>query len=150
VVAGDGPCRDALRDQIRQLRLFRAVSLAGYLDAELPAVMAATDAMVVPSGYEPAGRVVLEAAAAEVPVAVAETGGLTELVDAGRTGVTFAPRDPASLAEAVSGLLSDAQRARRMARAAANLLSDRHSPAAVAAAMAGVYHAVVPAPALFG
>jgi glycogen(starch) synthase len=148
VVAGHGPYRATLIEQIRRLRLYRAVSLAGFLSAELAAVMGASDAMVVPSAYEPTGRTVLEAAAAGVPVAAAATGGLTELVHPGRTGVTFQARDPAALARAVSVLLSDRDGAQVLARAARNLVADRHSWTAISAAVAGTYKELADAPAL--
>ena len=57
-------------------------------------MLAATDATVVPSIYEPFGMVALEAAAAGAPLAVAATGGLAEIVEPGVTGVTFPPRTP--------------------------------------------------------
>ena len=70
-------------------------------------MLAATDATVVPSLYEPFGMVALEAAAAGAPLAVAATGGLAEIVEPGVTGVTFPHSDPAALAGAVGSLLAD-------------------------------------------
>ena len=61
VVAGDGPYRPTLRQLAHDLAVDRAVSFAGFLGGDLAATMAATDAMVVPSIYEPFGMVALEA-----------------------------------------------------------------------------------------
>ena len=99
VIAGDGPHRTELQEDVRRLRLQRAVSFAGFMgEGELPALMAATDALVVPSIYEPFGMVALEAASAGAPLAVAATGGLAEIVEPGETGVTFPAKSPEALA----------------------------------------------------
>jgi glycogen(starch) synthase len=132
VIAGDGPFSAELVSQAQSLQLRGAVSFAGFLGADLPATMAATDAMVVPSRYEPFGMVAIEAAAAGAPVAAASTGGLKEIVEPGRTGLTFAPGTPDKLARAVSRLLADRAGAARMARTARHVVADRYSWAAIA------------------
>jgi glycogen(starch) synthase len=83
--------------------------------------------------------VALEAAAAGGPLAVSATGGLAEFVVPGETGVTFPPGDPARLADAVSGLLSDEVRARRLARRARRLVSDRYGWSTIAERTAAAY-----------
>ena len=110
------------------------VRFAGFLDAtQLPAVLAATDATVVPSLYEPFGMVALEAAAAGAPLAVARTGGLAEIVEPGVTGVTFPHSDPDALAGAVDQLLGDEVFARRVARRARTMVGERYGWATIAA-----------------
>jgi len=150
VVAGDGPFRPELREQARRLKLQRAVSFAGFLGAgELPALMAATDALVVPSIYEPFGLVALEGASAGAPLAVAATGGLAEIVEPGVTGVTFPARDPAALAGAVGTLLADEVFARQVARQAQAMVVENYGWATVARRTAAVYSSAVrDAPAL--
>src|SRR5207253_2172733 len=96
-------------------------------EGELPALMAATDALVVPSIYEPFGMVALEGASAGAPLAVAATGGLAEIVEPDVTGVTFAPKSPDALAQSVGSLLADKSFARRVAqRARAIRPGDEH------------------------
>jgi glycogen(starch) synthase len=133
VVAGTGPAADALREQARAARLGRSVTFAGFVpDAELAALVAAADCAVVPSRYEPFGMVALEAAAAGTPVAVADVGGLAEIVEDGRTGVRFPPADPAGLADAVGRVLADEVFRRRLVRAARAVLVAEHGWAGVA------------------
>ncbi len=79
----------------------------------------AADACVVPSHSESFGLVALEAAACGVPVVAAAVGGLTTLVDDGRTGYLVEGRDPADFARPLATLLADASLAARMGRAAA-------------------------------
>jgi glycogen synthase len=143
VVAGDGPYRPELQAQVDRLGLGTAVSFAGFLGAHLPAVFAATDAVVVPSVYEPFGMVALEAAATGAPVAVAATGGLTEIVDHDVTGITFPVGDSHGLAETVSELLADRTRAQRLARSAQHMVRTRYGWAGIADRTAATYVAAI-------
>jgi glycogen(starch) synthase len=140
VIAGDGPARSGLLDEIRGHKLHRAVSLTGHLDpAALAAVMGAADAVVVPSRYEPLGTVAVEAAAAGAPVAVAATGGLAEIVAPGETGTVFRPGDPRGLADAVSTLLAEPAAARAMADRARVAVAERFSWSSIAGQVAQIY-----------
>jgi glycogen(starch) synthase len=144
VIAGDGPSRAYLRRQARLWKLERAVSFTGFLEQkQLATVLAATDAVVVPSAYEPSGMAALEAAAAGAPLAVATTGGLTELVESGVTAVTFPAGDPDGLAEAVDKLLADTTFARRLAARARHRVSAMYTWEMAASRIAEVYAGVV-------
>ena len=143
VIAGDGPYRGELEEMTRTLGLEHAVSFSGFLGSNLSSTMAATDAMVVPSLYEPFGMVALESAAAGAPLAVAATGGLAEIVEPGVTGLTFAARDDGALAHSVSMQLADQQRARRMAVAAKVMVRQRYGWPTVGSQTAAAYSAVL-------
>ena len=78
------------------------------------------DACVVPSHSESFGLVALEAAACGVPVVAAAVGGLTTLVDHGRTGYLVESRDPADYAGRLVGILADRGLAARLGSAAAS------------------------------
>jgi glycogen(starch) synthase len=133
VVSGDGPYKQELQEEVRGRKLQRAVSFTGFLGAgQLPAVLAAMDTVVVPSIYEPFGMVALEAAAAGAPIAVAQTGGLTEIVESGVTGVTFPAKSPDSLADAVSTLLADDALAEKVSREARSMVVERYGWATIA------------------
>lgn len=62
---------------------------------------------------EPFGRVILEAMACKKPVIGARAGAIPEIVEEGRTGLTFPPGDADSLAEAIVSVISDRDRIRR-------------------------------------
>ena len=77
VIAGEGPARESLVRQARELRLDEAVKFIGYLDrrTELPGCYAAGDAFVFASRTETQGLVLLEAMAQGTPVvSTAELG----------------------------------------------------------------------------
>jgi glycogen(starch) synthase len=143
VVAGDGPQRAELEGVAHRLGLDHAVSFTGFVGADLGPTMASTDAMVVPSIYEPFGLVALEAAAVGAPLAVAATGGLVEIVETGVTGLTFAARDDGALTEAVSVQIADREGACQMAKAAKAMVRERYGWSTVAAKTAACYAAVV-------
>ena len=79
----------------------------------------AADVCLVPSRSESFGLVALEAAACGTPVVAAAVGGLTTLVDHGRTGLLVEERAPADFARAVDTLLADPALAGAMSAAAA-------------------------------
>ncbi|MFI9530277.1 glycosyltransferase family 4 protein [Micromonospora rosaria] len=142
LIAGDGPYRAELQAEAERLALGDTIRFAGFLDAkQLPAVLGATDATVIPSLYEPFGMIALEAAAAGAPLAVAATGGLAEIVEPGVTGVTFPHSDPHALAGAVDQLLGDEVFARRVARSARAMVGKRYGWATIAERTAATYAA---------
>jgi glycogen(starch) synthase len=140
LVAGQGTHADFLLDQARAYRVRRAVRLLGHLpDRELAAILAATDAVVLPSRYEPFGMVALETAAAGTPLVASTAGGLGEVVRDGITGLSFAPGDVAGIARAVRTVLADPASARTRARAAHARLRTEFDWTRITAATAAVY-----------
>lgn len=144
VIAGDGDYRGALIEEAHRLKLHRAVSFPGHLDQPaLAAVLAAADAFVLPSRYEPTGTVALEAAASGAALVVASTGGLASIVEHGVTGVRFPVGEPEGLADAVTALLQDPTFAQTLAGRARQMVRERHSWHAIAARTAATYGAAV-------
>jgi glycogen(starch) synthase len=140
VVVGKGGMAADLQAQATRKRLGKSVRFTGFLaEDELAALYAAADVAVVPSSYEPFGLVALEAAALGVPLVVAATGGLAELVQDRVTGLHFPASDHAALADAVTEVLSDDVLARRISRTAKGRLVRDHSWATIAATTADIY-----------
>jgi glycogen(starch) synthase len=148
VIAGRGGHEPALARQVRERRVGRAVDFVGWLpESELHALIAAADALVVPSIYEPFGLVAIEGAALGTPLVVARTGGLAEFVTAGVTGRTFAPGDPAGLTHAVTAALHDREESMRMARTARERLRDAYGWSLIAERTQEAYDRAMAAPA---
>jgi glycogen(starch) synthase len=140
VVAGKGRHLEELLDQARRLRIRRAVDFVGHLsDRELRAALAAADAVVLPSRYEPFGIVALEAAAARAPLVASTAGGLGEVVIDGETGLAFTPGDVDGLTRAVERVLDDEHAATRRAGAAQSRLAADFDWGRIAVATAEVY-----------
>ena len=79
----------------------------------------AADLCIVPSRSESFGLVALEAAACGTPVVAAAVGGLTTLVDHGRTGFLVDDRAPEAFAAYADTILADPAAAAAMGAAAA-------------------------------
>jgi glycosyltransferase involved in cell wall biosynthesis len=106
VIVGDGPLRPELEELTRQLQLGDAVKFLGARpNTEMPGLLASADAAIIPSLMEATSVAALEAMSCAVPVAASRVGGLPEIIDR-EVGVLFEPADPASLANAVAGLLT--------------------------------------------
>lgn len=106
----------ALRELIAGAGLEDRVSWLGERE-DVPELMRALDALLLPSAEEPFGRALLEAMALEVPVLATAVGGPPELLRDGHEGYLLEPREPAAWAEAVMRLIEQPDRAREMGRA---------------------------------
>jgi glycosyltransferase involved in cell wall biosynthesis len=83
-------------------------------NAELPALYALMDVLVLPSLFEGIPRVIMEAAAMGVPAVATDVKGNREAVIDGRTGYLVAFADVPALAGAIEKLLRHPDQARRM------------------------------------
>ena len=99
VLVGEGILEPELREEARKLRLTDRVRFAGYR-RDIPAVLAASDALVLVSEREGLPRSVLEALAAGRPVIGTKTRGITDALDAG-SGWIVDKGDAAALAAAI-------------------------------------------------
>ncbi|MDQ1900560.1 glycosyltransferase family 4 protein [Paracoccus sp. WLY502] len=89
-----------------------------YARADLPALMARADWVVMPSiWWENAPLVLLEARAAGLPVICSGIGGMAEMVEHGVTGLHVPPGDPRPLAETMRAAAADRAGQARMAAA---------------------------------
>jgi glycosyltransferase involved in cell wall biosynthesis len=120
------------------------VFLAGWHGHdELPAFLAASDVVVLPSVREQFGQVLVEGMACGLPAIAVDAWGPADIVAHGETGWLVEPDDRVSLANAlVHAVNCPRERARRGARAAADAMA-RYSWPALAREVAAVYEAVV-------
>ena len=113
VLVGDGDGRRALEERVRSLGVSDTVILTGAVaPREIPALMAASDIVSVPSvhhgGYvDGLPNVALEAMAAGKPVVGSRVGGIPELICDGENGLLVPEKDAAALADALVILARD-------------------------------------------
>lgn len=106
VIVGDGYLKDSLVGQVNRMGLGHKVYFTGFInDQTLRKLYGCADVCVVPSLYEPFGITALEAMAAKVPLVVADSGGLSEIVGHDRTGVKVFPNNADSLAWGLTRVL---------------------------------------------
>jgi glycogen(starch) synthase len=140
LVAGSGTAEVELKQQAERLGLMEHGTFIGWTgDDVLHSLYRIADLCLVPSLYEPFGLVALEAMASGCPTIVADTGGLREVVPAGRrVGLRFRARSTRSLERMAQSLLTDDQlRERLVAEASEHVL--RFDWADVARQTAAVY-----------
>ncbi|HEY0330549.1 MAG TPA: glycosyltransferase family 4 protein [Rhodopseudomonas sp.] len=103
-LGGDGEESAALQAQIARLKLGNAVRLLGHVKARDG--FAKARLLVVPSRGDSMPYVVIEAAAAGVPMLAANVGGIPEIFGPHRDGL-FAPNDPAAMVAAIEAALAN-------------------------------------------
>ncbi|MGB9802561.1 1,4-alpha-glucan branching protein domain-containing protein [Desulfofundulus sp.] len=107
LVAGRGPYEEYLKGRVKELGLSMRVEFVGFVDDPgRNRLLELARVAVFPSLYEPFGIVALEAMAARVPVVVADTGGLGEIVEHGVDGYKVPPGRPDLLAHYITRLLT--------------------------------------------
>lgn len=117
VVAGGGPLRERLGNELKSLRIEDDAALLGEKKDALD-ILAAADLFVLPSLWEGLPYVLVEAAALRKPIVAADIDGVREVVRSGATGVLVPPRDPGALAASILLLLKDKALANRLGEAA--------------------------------
>jgi glycosyltransferase involved in cell wall biosynthesis len=128
VIAGDGPMRQYLEDEVAR-RGLRSIRFVDRLKRE-EAFGAIKKAMflVAPSIWsEPFGMVVAEAFACGTPVLGAFAGSIREMIDDGITGLHFAPGDAESLAEKVDWAWRHSSELAVMGKSARKVYEDRYT-----------------------
>jgi teichuronic acid biosynthesis glycosyltransferase TuaC len=107
LIVGQGPARAELEAKIEALGLGDRVRMLGPLPhGELPALLSAADAMVLPSSSEGLANVWVEALACGTPVICADVGGAREVVNRSAAGRLVA-LDPPAIAAAANDILRD-------------------------------------------
>ena len=103
-LGGDGEEFEALKDQVKRLSLGDAVRFIGHVKARYG--FSKGSLLVVPSRGDSMPYVVIEAAAAGIPMIAANVGGIPEIFDT-HTDALFAPSDVAAMAAAIKASLDN-------------------------------------------
>jgi glycosyltransferase involved in cell wall biosynthesis len=115
VLAGEGPERARLQQQIDTLALGRAVRLVGRR-LDIPDLLQASDLFVFPSESEGLSNSVIEAALSGLPIVACDIAGVREIVLGGRGAELVPCRDPAALAAAIQRVVENPEEAKARAR----------------------------------
>lgn len=114
LIAGDGSQRAKLQSQAPP-----NVTFAGAVPpAEMPALFARAEIVVLPSRAEGLPLALLEAMAAAKPIVATAAGGIPELIAHRENGLLVPPDDPPALKAALAELANDADLRQRLGRAA--------------------------------
>ncbi len=128
LLAGDGSQRPALEEAAHGRTNVRFLGIRN----DVPDLMAAADALVLPSRWEGLSLVLLEAASAGLPVVATDVGGNAEVVVDQVTGFLVPPDDEEALGAAMVRIASlSAEERHEMGRRALQLVQERYSLSAV-------------------
>jgi glycosyltransferase involved in cell wall biosynthesis len=106
VLVGDGPLREAIHEDARGAGVLDRLHFVGNR-SDVPSVLAAADAFVLPSLWEGLPMALLEAMAAGLPLVATAVAGTRQVVTDGRHGLLVPPGDSSALASALGRLKRD-------------------------------------------
>lgn len=107
----------ALREKVTRLRLEKRVHFVGHRD-DVPDLMQVVDIIVHTSiAFEPFGLVIVEGMLSKRPVIATDTGGVSEILENGVSGLLVKPGDARELAGALAKLINNHDLACRLAAA---------------------------------
>ena len=140
VIVGSGPDREAFLKLADELGLERLVNFTGAMPA--PLAFRRGRAIVVPSRAESLPYIVLEAAAASMPLIATEAGGIPEIVEGSNTKL-LPPGDVFALARAMHAFLDDPQKAKARAQRLKETVQKRFAIDVKTAAVLDFYGALL-------
>jgi glycosyltransferase involved in cell wall biosynthesis len=141
-VAGDGKLRGELEQRAEQLGIGNRVRFLGTLD-DVGSLLAAADAVALPSLWEGLPLVLLEAMVRSRPVVATRVGGVPEAIDDGVHGVLVPPGEALPLADELERFHRKTERAVRLGRAAGERVRREFLWQAVAEGFEAVYDDVL-------
>ncbi len=143
-VIGDGPDRESLQARAQALGVADRITWHGQLpQPKLLSFYQRAAAVVVPSRGEGLGLVAVEAQLCETPVVAYASGGITDTVRDGETGVLVAPGDIGALAAALDTLVQSADRRASLGKAGRVGALALFAPESAARRYAELYRGIV-------
>lgn len=138
-IVGQGPLRRYLEEVAAEPGL--PIEIVGPVDRDrVLSLMRDASFLVVPSEwYEGFPLVIVESLACGTPVLCSSIGGLAEMIRAGETGYTFAPKSPDALAESVRNMVRNQALMSNLRRNSRAAFLDRYSPATNLRSMLDTY-----------
>jgi N-acetyl-alpha-D-glucosaminyl L-malate synthase BshA len=123
LLVGDGPELGSAYRIARELGVSSIVHAVGAQEEVLP-LLSVSDVFLLPSSLESFGLAALEAMACGVPVVASNVGGLPEVIEDGVSGYLHPLDALDDMAASAIGLLTDAERHRRISAAARRRVSE--------------------------
>lgn len=143
-VVGEGTLSTELKLLASQLGIGDRVAWHGQLNQpQLLRLYQSATAVIVPSIDEGLGLVAAEALLCETPVIAFRSGGLTDIIQQGTTGVLVSPGDTAELASALDNVLASPDHAAALGRAGRLFALSAFAPESAANRYAYIYRQVL-------
>jgi glycosyltransferase involved in cell wall biosynthesis len=126
-IVGTGPLINELQALSESMGLGKIIQFIGFAD-DLYHELASMDVFVLPSLTEGFPISLQEAMAARLPVAASAVGGIPELVENGKSGLLFPPKNPEETARSVIEILTNRKKAEEMGRYGQELVTVNYTP----------------------
>ncbi len=144
VIAGRGNDEAALEKLANRLGIAKDCTFTGYVPDELKAsLLQSASVFIISSPSELQSIVTLEAMSASKPIIAANSTALPELVETGRNGYLFKPKDSADLARQMKALLSNPQKIKSFGKASYAKVMAKHSSQATLRSFEKIYHELI-------
>lgn len=141
-IAGDGPLRTSLEEEVVALGISSQVSFVGIV-CDAAAFLSDIDVLVQPSLTEGLGMSIIEAMAVEVPAVATRVGGVPECISHEETGLLVPPDDERAFADACARLVADKEFRAALGRQARLIAERRFNIEDTAEALIGHYTALL-------
>ena len=144
LLVGKGSLQSDVAQRVRAAGLESRIHFLG-VRRDVTQLLSAADGYVLSSAWEGMPVVLLEAAAAELPIVSTRVGGVAEVVQDGETGVLVQPGDPAALARAMEGIESSTPESRAtMGARGRTLVEHRYATKHVMDLWERLYYELIP------
>jgi glycosyltransferase involved in cell wall biosynthesis len=137
-VLGDGPLRDKVEMQIRQLKIGSYVHMMGFT-MHLPAHLARMNALVVTSDHEGLPVTLLEALSLGIPVVAHAVGSIPRVLEHGRYGILVREQEAAKYAGAIRSCVADKYATRHLVKRGSAHVANCYSSRRTASAYLKLY-----------
>ena len=142
LIAGDGPLRSELEQQITESGLGRHVSLLGNR-SDVPSLLQTADVFAFPSVYEGLPGALIEAMLASCAIVASDIPMITELIQHDIHGITVSPNRVDQIAAGICRLAEDESVRQELGRAARESASRRFDIVRVVREMQDLYRQVL-------
>ncbi len=143
LLAGTGDLKK-MQALLKTRRIEESVCLLGWVDPQdLIGYYHQAHLFVLPSYYEGLPMVMLEAMACGLPIVSTKVGGIPELIEEEVNGLLIAPGDRKALSKALSTLLSDPARRKKMAEANIQKIKEKYDLPIYIEKLKGLYREVL-------
>lgn len=134
--------RKLLENMAHNLGIGSYINFIGH-QSDIPVIMRQLHLVIVPSQFEPFGRVVIEAMACGRPVIGSNDGGIPEIIDHGKTGYLVEVGSWQGFADSALSLLTQRERWNKMSKAAIKSAHDRFSITSHVEKITSIYRIVL-------
>lgn len=124
IIIGEGPEYKKIEKEIEKLNLQNFLEILPY-QKDISSFLKNLDLLVVPSIFEGAGMIILEAMANRLPVVATKVGGIPEIVRDNQTGILVKPRDIKELSSAITKLLKEDEKSKKMGEFARKIVEEK-------------------------